>query len=160
MKWICLEIRFEICSQMKISLPKVTSYPCSDRLLKLSNIFYSSGTNVFRSETKQVEILKKKKKINKRSPWVIHSLIDETVLKENTWWAEKKYPKSLCFCHGSPQVFWRRFMLSVLITLAKIGLDILIKSLNREVRCTTTKFPEMRLLNTERFKSVGRNCQM
>ena len=63
------------------------------------------------------------------------------------------------FLLGFPLLFWRRFMHSVLITLAKIDLDPLIKSLNTKVRCTAPKFPEQRLLNKERFMSVSRNCQ-
>lgn len=61
---------------------------------------------------------------------------------------------------GLPPLFWRRFVHSLLITLAKINLDPLIKSLDTKVRCTATKFPEQKLLNKKRFMSVSRNCQM
>lgn len=55
-KRIWLEMRIEICTQMKkISLPKITSYPLSYRLVKLSNIFYSSRTNALWLESEQVE---------------------------------------------------------------------------------------------------------
>lgn len=60
---------------------------------------------------------------------------------------------------GVPLLFWRRFVHSLLITLAKIDPGSLIISLNTTVGCTAMKFSGHRLLNKDRAVSVIRNCQ-
>lgn len=97
----------------------------------------------------------------KRSHRGIHSFPDQTVPKENTWtWHEENLAHESLPTLGVPLQFWRRFVYSLLITLAKIDQGSLVTSLNTTVTCTATKFSGHRLLNKERAVSVIRSCQV
>lgn len=96
----------------------------------------------------------------KRSDKSIHSLIDQTVPKENTWrWqTENLAHKSLSSCPGGPSTILEKIHV-LLITLAKIDPGSLITSLSTTVRCRAMKFSGNRLPNKDRALSVSWTCQ-
>lgn len=158
-----MKTRIEICIHIKkISFPKTTSYPLTYTLVKLSKIFFSKGINILWSETVQEEVTLVFSGLPAKGvPEVFSHLLIKLSSKkiheddrQKIWCIDLSLP-----AFGVPLLFWRRFVHSLLITLAKIDPGSLIISLNTTVRCTAMKFSRHRLLNKDRAVSVIRNCQ-